>query len=411
MLIPVDGTHGYTETLAGEYPSNYIFSTDFNGRMVLSTSKPGGNATYTAQGDSYNDQRVTSLGTKTYCTTCPSGKTCYCNKWSFGCEQYKKSLNQTICVKYNTYCEKYYYYNTQNNWSEAENVSVGSPAIKTIRTSGNAAPANVTANSFVHEDMRNSSHGITWENSNSSFSWSFTEPRVNVHYGGAGEAGEMRHLTFANLEGTLFLRPGRNNNGQTINTVVTTTNLDGNTIVEAASHGTPGVADETGWYTLREAGDKISQNPAYPTQDVLNRTKPNNSQFRKYISRLNATAVYGQGGLWHCDRQEQEDGSEVNSCPGYAGTGAFPLITDYKDFKNKLVLRNNQSYATRIGGAQQYIEEFDPPQMNFNDILDANGNMKCPEDLENPNAGNMDELQYCRATNLGNRDGAVIIIW
>ena len=368
ILVPVDGTHGYQINYAGN-SSNFTFRSDFGGSLGLTKSKPGGDAwceVHTCKkGNSYNDREKT---------------------------------------------------NGQNNWSTfSQEIETGNPAIKVI---SGASTDNLSKKYFTQADisvsysnyMSSSNYGASggtflWDTFNRSFSWALNEPSIKVRYGGAGEAGDIRYLTFANISGTLFLRPGRNVNGQTTDTRVTTNGLEGSPIIEAASHGIPGVANETESYTP----DEVEENPAYPPQYVIDAAIPDNSRFIKYISALNSTAVYGQGGLLNCNRQEQ-NGNIIDSCPGYAGTGAFPLITNLDEFKNTLVLTNNQAYAKSMSQVHmRYVERLDGQQVDVNQ--NNNINIDCPDGLINPNAGNANDIQYCRAVNPGNRDGAVIIIW
>ena len=232
------------------------------------------------------------------------------------------------------------------------------------------------------------------------FTWRYVEPKVDIKYGRAGTPGAIKVLSFPHLTNNLYLSPGRNNQGDISDTVVSTTEDGSRILLTAPSpHDVGELDDINNGYATSNYAIAESDNAATPPKRILNEAIPQNWRLANYVNKMRSLAVHGiTGGLY---------GSciENNSCPGFGGAGIYPMVVS-QSYQNTLIITNNQPYADSPG-----YSEF----KTYRRALDTNitNNPVCAEGYSDPNAENESDgvLHYCTSENPVRRDGAVIIIW
>ena len=134
-------------------------------------------------------------------------------------------------------------------------------------------------------------------------------------------------------------------------------------------------------------------------------TPRNNEKFSDYIAKMNASGF--RGGLYECDKQ--------GSCPGYAGSGAYPLvfiaagdnILKIED-KQPRFLPNHTNNGT-FQRSYPVTDTTTKPEV----CQDTNAApIEIAKNVPVPGRpGQKYDIYYCIATNDQRRDGAVVIIW
>lgn len=282
-----------------------------------------------------------------------------------------------------------------SNGSSPSDIVSNSNGMIRYGVNGNA-PLSLN-NHFVFNRFNGARSGSATFNDNA-FTWSYTTLYANYAYGTRGEPGGFHVMVFNNLQGTLYLFPGTSNSltGEAVETVVSKSSDRTETrgwLSHAESRATPGVP-------VHSPNTKLDLNVMpLPPQDVRDAATADNTQFGEYISKLRASGF--RGGLFNC--------RDEGSCPGYAGSGAYPFI-DVAVGANQLTLRDNQNIYNNGSFTVPYAV-----------VLPAGQAMECPsgETLVQPFERNYTvdgvthsyNIRYCIASNDRRRDGAVVIIW
>lgn len=259
-----------------------------------------------------------------------------------------------------------------------------------------SGPVNPQRQGFNFPTPRFGTAGSVNYEHNNAFSWQYMEPRVtSLRYGTAGTHGDIKEMSFANLTGILTLVPGRNNNNGFSPTQV----LNGNNeqIINADSQNTGGeIRSLNGSYSIRDEG---GDTPRIPPERVRNLTMPNNDVFGAFLNRVRSIDFDNRNNnrLANCGQQGGM------ACPGYAGSGAYPVIND--DIFYRLILSNNQTYARTANALEQ---SFTRNYQAVEPFSQEDNSITCPDGFTRKNFGN---ISYCTEEGARRGDGAVVIIW
>ena len=133
-----------------------------------------------------------------------------------------------------------------------------------------------------------------------------------------------------------------------------------------------------------------------PTAEIIESTKADNSRIDNIMTKLESYAKYGiNNGLYNCYRW--------NTCPGYGGSGGYPVFPNFNANQAILRLINHQDYVRALN------DDFQMHQREYgqsSDGLDIS-EIECQDGTRPENAGG--GSYYCRGK--ANREGAIIILW
>lgn len=235
---------------------------------------------------------------------------------------------------------------------------------------------------------------------NDAFTWRFTKLKARYEYGNAGKQGQVNVMSYSNLHGNVYCYPGVSDPeaGTAIPTVVSKENNRNinspGVIVSAESYATPGEPD------VYESDLDTGKMPL-PDQNIIDLATANNDGLAPYIYKMQASGF--RGGLYNCHK------APINSCPGYAGSGAFPFI-DVAAATNTLTITDNQSAYSNGSYTANYPLQLVAPggkcpsgatltKPGTKSYVDGNGKTQTYQE------------RYCIASEATRRDGAVVIIW
>ena len=232
---------------------------------------------------------------------------------------------------------------------------------------------------------------------NNAFEWRYTRPIITYQYGRAGEPGEIKVMSYSNLNGTLYLYPGKNNGNSATNTVVSRlANQEDKTGYIVSAKSKTDQASNSSFEEILKPEDMPN-----PTQEMMNFAIANNSIFNVYISKINGSGF--KGGLYGCDTR--------GDCPGFAGSGAYPYV-DIAQFTNYLKLIDNQDLIDNgtysVGRSYTKNSALATKTCRDNGVVKSTGTTKSYVDAFGITRDY--DVKYCEPTSVRG-DGGIVIIW